>query len=86
MRPSARHILELVLLLAACRLGGVDLNAHSGHRKAQSTPAMLTSTLQQVGESERLTELPWTDDVQPAGGWPGSSPVCNDQQNVVDAD
>lgn len=48
MRPSARHILELVLLLAACRLGGVDLNAHSGHRKAQSTPAMLTSTLQQI--------------------------------------
>jgi hypothetical protein len=35
MRPTTRHILELVLLLGACRLGGVDLHADSGHRKAQ---------------------------------------------------
>jgi len=47
MRPTARHILELVLLLAACRLGGVDLNADSGHRKVDSTPVMQVTVLHQ---------------------------------------
>ena len=36
MHPSARHILELTLVLMACRLGGVDLHGDSGHRKAAS--------------------------------------------------
>ena len=46
MRPTTRHILELVLLLAACRLGGIDLNADSGHRKAESVLVTLSTTLQ----------------------------------------
>jgi hypothetical protein len=47
MRPTTRHILELVLLLAAGRLGGVDLNADSGHRKADSSPVMQMTVLHQ---------------------------------------
>ncbi len=34
MRPTARHILELTLVLMACRLGGVNLHGDSGYRKA----------------------------------------------------
>lgn len=37
MHPTARHILELMLVLVACRLGGVDLHGDSGYRKASQT-------------------------------------------------
>ncbi|MCH2136276.1 MAG: hypothetical protein MK101_06795 [Phycisphaerales bacterium] len=37
MPATARHILELTLLIAACRLGGVELHGDSSYRKG--TPA-----------------------------------------------
>ena len=45
MRPTHRHILELVLLLAVVRVGGIDLNNDASHRKAELSPLTLISGL-----------------------------------------
>lgn len=45
MQPTARHILELALILAACRLGGIDLGVESAPRKG--TIAALVDDTQQ---------------------------------------
>lgn len=44
MYPTTRHILELTLVLIACRLGGVDLHGDSGYRKASSAVTFLATT------------------------------------------
>jgi hypothetical protein len=45
MRPTHRHILELVLLLAVVRVGGIDLNNDASHRKTESLPLTFISGL-----------------------------------------